>query len=114
MFPFTQHERQVLLVLVFAFWAGTFAQCAFKRYPNLEDSVNLIEQETLVRKLDLNTASFDELVGLPYIGEYTARKIIDFRRDNGSFRSVDELAEIPGVYPKNFYKFKKYLKVSKQ
>ena len=50
--------------------------------------------------LDLNTASAEQLDGLPGIGPVTAAKILAWRTQNGRFSVVDELAEVPGIGPK--------------
>jgi hypothetical protein len=44
--------------------------------------------------MDLNTASIEDLVALPGIGERTAAVIIAMRAERGAFESVDELGEI--------------------
>lgn len=45
----------------------------------------------------LNTATAEQLDTLPGIGPSTAQKIVDYRHEHGSFRSVDELDAIPGI-----------------
>jgi competence protein ComEA len=47
--------------------------------------------------LDLNTATLEQLDGLPGIGPATAQKILDYRQAHGSFHSVDELDAVPGI-----------------
>lgn len=49
--------------------------------------------------IDLNTASAADLDTLPGVGPVIAERIIDYRETNGSFSSVDELAEIDGISP---------------
>ena len=49
------------------------------------------------RKLDLNKASFPELLLLPEMTPRTAKAIVDFRERNRGFKSVDELAQVPGI-----------------
>ncbi len=48
-------------------------------------------------RIDVNTASSDELDELPGIGPALADAIIEYRTDNGPFGSVDELARVPGI-----------------
>lgn len=48
----------------------------------------------------LNTATLDELQEIPGVGPVTAQRIVDFREQNGPFRSVDELDAVPGIGPK--------------
>ncbi len=47
----------------------------------------------------LNTASLEQLDGLPGVGPVTAQKILDWRQAHGAFTSVDDLDAIPGIGP---------------
>jgi competence protein ComEA len=47
----------------------------------------------------LNTATLEQLDSLPGVGPVTAQKILDFRQQHGSFRSVDDLDAVPGIGP---------------
>jgi competence protein ComEA len=50
--------------------------------------------------INLNTAGPEQLDTLDGVGPTTARKIVEYRRQHGGFRSVDELDRIPGIGPK--------------
>ncbi len=47
--------------------------------------------------VNLNTATAEALATLPRIGDVTAQAIIDYREENGPFRSLDELTEVSGI-----------------
>jgi competence protein ComEA len=48
-------------------------------------------------KLDLNAATLEQLDGLPGVGPVMAKKILDWRTQNGRFTAVEQLREIPGI-----------------
>lgn len=47
--------------------------------------------------VNLNTATVDQLDELPGVGPVTAQSIVDWRTENGPFRSVDDLLEVRGI-----------------
>jgi len=47
--------------------------------------------------VDINTASARELELLPGIGEVLARRIIDFRKAHGPFKSLEGLLKVNGI-----------------
>lgn len=56
------------------------------------------ESESLVKnKLDINTATEEELMTLPGISRVTAKQIVDYRRQIRGFKLVEDLALVSGV-----------------
>jgi competence protein ComEA len=47
-------------------------------------------------QLNLNTATLAELDGLPGIGPAKAAAILQYRQEHGPFRTIDDLAKVPG------------------
>ena len=64
-------------------------------------------------KIDLNTATSVQLQELPGVGEKTADAIVKYRKDNGSFNSVDELQNVKGIGEKKLEKIRSHVKVGK-
>ena len=62
--------------------------------------------------IDINKATFRQLVQIPDIGDTTAGKIIEFRNIKGIITNLEQLCEIDGIGEKTVAKLKKYLYVS--
>lgn len=53
-------------------------------------------------KVDLNTASAQELESLPGIGEKIAQAIVEYREEKGAFQTIRQVMEVEGVGEKTF------------
>ncbi len=53
-------------------------------------------------RLNLNTATLEELTALPGIGPVRAERILTYRAENGPFRSTTELMNVSGIGEKVF------------
>jgi len=65
-------------------------------------------------KININTASVEELDLLPGIGVTYAQRIVDYRNANGPFKSASELENVAGIGPKTFEKIKDWITVGNQ
>ena len=63
-------------------------------------------------KLDLNTATVEQLMTLPRVGKGTAEKIIKYRDEQGGFKTVDDLANVPRMGPKTVDNLREFITVS--
>jgi competence protein ComEA len=62
-------------------------------------------------KVDINTASVDQLTKVKGIGPAKAKAIIEYRTKNGSFKSVEELSKVKGFGEKAINAMKNDLEV---
>jgi DNA uptake protein ComE-like DNA-binding protein len=63
---------------------------------------------TLIKKLNINEASMNQLIRHPYVGEYTARAILTYRKTCGTIKSFDELVTNKIIAPSEKNKIKPY------
>lgn len=81
------------------------------KIPNTLNRMNLSTGVEENGKINLNTATKEQLKTLPGIGEVTAQKIIDYREQNGGFSSVEDLKKISRIGEKTIEKFKDKIEV---
>lgn len=62
-------------------------------------------------KIDLNTATEQQLDGLPGVGPVTAKAILDYRAKHGRFARVEQLQEVDGIGPKTYAQIAAYVRV---
>ncbi|MGI6324402.1 MAG: helix-hairpin-helix domain-containing protein [Bacilli bacterium] len=72
--------------------------------PNLSNN----NQTTL---LNINTATLEQLMTLPGIGESKAKEIINYREINNGFKSIDEIKAVNGIGDSTFAKIKDYITI---
>lgn len=64
------------------------------------------------RRVNINTADAAQLALLPRVGPSVAQKIVDFRKENGPFKTAEDLMLVQGIGEKTFQLLKPYLAVS--
>jgi len=62
-------------------------------------------------KVNINAAGLDELQKLPGIGPKIAQRILDYRKQSGNFKRIEDLMKVRGIGEKVFLKLKDQLAV---
>jgi comEA protein len=65
----------------------------------------------LESKININTATIEELNSLPLVGKTKAQYIIEYRITKGKFKSLDELDNVTGIGEKTIQALKYYAEV---
>ena len=83
--------------------------------PKKENNLNNIETEdenkgvdNVQDKININTATKDELTSLNGIGEAMANKIINYRNKN-KFKEIEDIMNVPGIGEAKFNNIKDYI-----
>lgn len=62
-------------------------------------------------QVNINTAGADELKTLPGIGDTKAAAIIEYREQNGDFKSIEEITNVNGIGDSLYNQIKDYITV---
>lgn len=108
---FTPQEKRVLVMFVAGLTLGLSIRYTFVRFPHLTDIVNGIDDNRYVFTVDVNKATYEELLRVPYIGPATARAIVSFRTEQGRIEDIAELARLPNIRTPQYDVFRHYLRV---
>lgn len=106
-----------LTALFLAFLLALFLRdrAALEAAPVTVETERAVPQESFmpdVSPLDVNSATAEELTGLPGIGEVLARRIVDYRSANGPFETVEDLLSVSGIGEKKLAELEGRITVS--
>ena len=74
----------------------------------LEDYVGV---DTYSQQININEASLGKLIQLPHIGPVLAKKILDYRIENGFFQDVADLRFVNGIGEQTYKDIEQYITV---
>ena len=75
---------------------------------------HLTVNSALVTRLDLNTATIDQLKRHPYLDYYQAKAIVRMREEKGAFNQVSDILNIPIIDTETFKHIEPYLTCNSQ
>ncbi|MEI6631546.1 MAG: helix-hairpin-helix domain-containing protein [bacterium] len=106
MFSLTREERLVIVFLACVALLGLLVNFLSKNKSPLKSWVTVNEN---LGRLNINQADKESLVGLPGIGDKLAQRILDYRKDNGGFNTLEDLKNIKGITEYRYQKLKEFL-----
>ena len=82
----------------------SFVTGEFQKYKN--EGNNQSENKIMV---NINTASEQELENVPGIGGVIAKRIVEYRKENGKFNSIEDIKSVTGIGSSKFNNIKNYI-----
>jgi len=76
-----QHSRKILVITLVLFCVALWA------------SISVAQTV----KVNINTATAEELTVLKYVGEALSQRIVEYREEQGAFESPEDIVKVPGV-----------------
>ncbi len=73
-----------------------------------DNSANEVEDNSSSDKININTASLDELQSLNGIGEATAKNIVEYRQ-NSRFEKIEDILNVSGIGSSKYELIKEYI-----
>ena len=88
-------------------------QCNKKDESSLKNDACICDDNQIISTVlvSINTASVEELMTLPGIGEAKAQDIINYRNDNGLFQTIEDIKNVSGIGDSLFAKIKDYITI---
>ncbi len=83
----------VLLLVMILFSVYDVAVDKTDRYAYDREEIESMEVELV----NINKADLDTLCTLPDVGKVTANEIINYRNENGEFKSIEEIQYVKGI-----------------
>ncbi len=67
------------------------------------------KQQLKPKSININTADAALLEKLPYIGPKTARAIVEYRKEHGPFKTIEELDNVKRIGPKTIERIRPFI-----
>lgn len=73
------------------------------------EDIIIEENNKKEEKVNINTANQTELETLSGIGPSTALKIINYKKEHGKFKNIEDIKNVPGIGESKFENIKEYI-----
>lgn len=91
--------------------ANVIVESGIETENNNNSYSNTDEGKNVNSKVNINTASKEELDTLPGIGPSTAEKIINYRKENGKFKSIEGIKDVSGIGDSKYENIKDMIEI---
>lgn len=74
-------------------------------------SIDMTNKESVNGKVNINSATLEDLKTLNGIGDSKAKSIIEYREKNGNFKSIEDIKNVTGIGEKMYEKIKDQIEI---
>lgn len=78
---------------------------------NTKTTITTTTEKIINYPININSCSLEELLTIKGLGDIKAKKIIEYREDNGLFKSIEDIKNINGIGDALFNKIKEFITV---
>jgi len=71
----------------------------------------MTNKESVSGKVNINSATLEDLKTLNGIGDSKAKSIIEYREKNGNFKSIEDIKNVTGIGEKMYEKIKEQIEI---
>lgn len=100
-----QHKKFIRILLLSSLVLGSLSYQALAA----PEKSKIQQSQKQMKRVNLNTASLKQLVSLPGVGKKKAAAIIEYRKNNGKFKQIEDVIKVKGIGQKMLDKFKNQL-----
>ena len=104
-------HKIMLIGFLFLMICTVFSACSFAGMEITKSDGNQVKGSFENNKVNINTSTKEVLTSLSGIGEAKAQKIIDYRNENGLFKSIEDLKNVTGISEKLFEQIKEFITI---
>lgn len=80
-------------------------------YVTTENTGNSTSSSNQTIRININTASSEDFEKIPGIGSSIASRIVEYRKENGKFSSIEDIKNVSGIGEAKFKNIKNYIYV---
>ena len=106
MFSLTYQERKILIIIGAFLLLGALVRVSRTNFFKEEKEEIKADFE---KKININQAALEELIAIPSIGEKTAQRILEYRKNQGRIKELNELLNVKGIGQKKLNIIKEYI-----
>jgi competence protein ComEA len=109
MFSLTHQERKVLIFIAILIFCGVALKFFNVKIKSKAENISFKSSHAITFPININKASQTELEKIPGIGPVIARRINEYRSQNGEFKVLEDLRKVKGIGDKKFQLIKDYI-----